>query len=297
VAHGNDGMGSLRLPAAACGLVTLKPGRGVVPAGIGADSWSGMAENGALATTVADLALATAVLAGTDPAAAPAAPGRPLRVAVSTRSPVPGIRVDAAGRAAVDAVVAALRGAGHTVERREFTVPPSAGLAGVARWFAGADADAEALGLDRAAMEPRSRGHARIGRLVRRAGLVRTGAAEAWRARAEAFFADADVLLTPVVSGPPLPARPWHERGTVANLTANTRWAPWPAPWNLAGLPALVLPAGPGRGRLPTAVQLAGPAGSETRLLWLAGELERLLPWRRHAPVFDPLEQAGVGVG
>jgi amidase len=237
------------------------------------------------------------VLAGTDPAAAPAAPGRPLRVAVSTRSPVPGIRVDAAGRAAVDAVTAALRGAGHTVERREFTVPPSAGLAGVARWFAGADADAEALGLDRAAMEPRSRGHARVGRLVRRAGLVRPGAAEAWRARAEAFFADADVLLTPVVSGPPLPARPWHERGTVANLTANTRWAPWPAPWNLAGLPALVLPAGPGRGRLPTAVQLAGPAGSETRLLWLAGELERLLPWRRHAPVFDPLEQAGAAVG
>src|SRR5689334_464390 len=48
VAHGNDGMGSLRLPAAACGLVTLKPGRGVIPSGLGADSWSGMAENGAL---------------------------------------------------------------------------------------------------------------------------------------------------------------------------------------------------------------------------------------------------------
>jgi amidase len=121
--------------------------------------------------------------------------------------------------------------------------------------------------------------------------------AEAWRARASAFFADADVLLTPVVTGPPLPARPWHERGTVANLTANTRWAPWTAAWNLAGLPALVLPAGPGRGSLPTAVQLVAPAGAETRLLWLAGELERRLPWRRHAPVFDPLEQAGAVVG
>jgi amidase len=167
----------------------------------------------------------------------------------------------------------------------------------VARWFAGADADAEALGLDRRAMEPRSRGHARVGRLVRRTGLVRPGAATAFRDRMASFFTDTDVLLTPVVSGPPLPARPWHERGTVANLTANTRWAPWPSPWNLAGLPALVLPAGPGRGRLPTAVQLVGPAGSESRLLWLAGELERLLPWRRHAPVFDPLEQAGAPVG
>src|SRR6478672_6154954 len=64
LAHGNDGMGSLRVPAAACGLVTLKPGRGVVPADIGFDDWSGMAENGALATTVADLAVAHAVLAG-----------------------------------------------------------------------------------------------------------------------------------------------------------------------------------------------------------------------------------------
>src|SRR5688500_12963304 len=93
LAHGNDGLGSLRLPAAACGLVTLKPGRGVVPAGIGFDDWSGMAVNGALATTVADLALAHAVLAGTPPEP-PAAPGRPLRIAVSTRSPVPGVRAD-----------------------------------------------------------------------------------------------------------------------------------------------------------------------------------------------------------
>ena len=71
LAHGNDGMGSLRLPAAACGLVTLKPGLGVVHAGIGRDDWSGMAENGALATTVADLAVAHAVLAGEQPGPLP----------------------------------------------------------------------------------------------------------------------------------------------------------------------------------------------------------------------------------
>ena len=290
LAHGNDGMGSLRLPAAACGLVTLKPGRGVVPGPVGANSWFGMAENGVLATTVADLAAGFAVLAGGDQ---PGPDGGPLRIAVSTRSPVPGVRLDAAGQAAVDAVVAELRAAGHTVVRRDPVVTPAAAVGTVARWLAGADVDAEELGLDRAAMEPRNRTHARLGRWVRRAGLVRPRTAEAFRERMSAFFDDVDVLLTPVVAGPPLPARPWHERGFLANVTANARWAPWTSAWNLAGLPALVLPAGPGRAGLPTSVQLVGPAGAETRLLWLAGELERRLPWRRHAPVFDPAPPTG----
>jgi amidase len=299
LAHGNDGMGSLRLPAAACGLVSLKPGSGVVPGPVGADSWSGMAENGALATTVADLALVTAVLAGTDPEEPlpAAAPAGPLRIAVSTRSPVPGVRLDAAGREAVDVALGALRSAGGTVVHRNPAITPAAAFGTFARWFAGVDADAEALGLDRAAMEPRSRAHARIGALVRAGGLVRPGARDAFRARMARFFADVDVLLTPIVSGPPLPARRWHERGFLPNIAASTRWAPWAAAWNFAGLPALVLPAGPGRQGMPTAVQLVGPAGSERRLLWLAGELERRLPWRRHAPVFDPQALAGVPAG
>jgi amidase len=296
LAQGNDGMGSLRLPAAACGLVTLKPGRGVVPAGIGADDWSGMAENGALATTVADLALATSVLAGWPTADLPE-PGRPLTIAVSTRSPVPGVRLDAPGRAALDAVVAQLEAAGHTVVRREPVVPPAAALGTVVRWLAGADDDARALGLDRRRMQPRSRSHARLGRLARRAGLLRPRTADAFRDRMATFFADVDVLVSPVVTGPPLPARPWHERGFLANLTANARWAPWTSAWNLAGLPALVMPGALRPDRTPTSVQLVGPAGSETRLLWLAGDLERRLPWPRHAPVFDPLAPAGSPVG
>jgi amidase len=271
----------------------------VIPGPVGADSWGGMAENGALTTTVADLALATAVLAGSDPgeALSAAAPARPLRVAVSTLSPVPGVRVDAAGRAAIDAVLDELRAAGAGVVRKTPLTTPAAALGIFARWFAGAATDAEALGLDRAKMQPRSRVHTRVGTVLRGAGLVRPGARNAFRKRMERFFEGADVLVTPIVSGPPLAARPWHERGFVANITANTRWAPWAAAWNYAGLPALVLPVGPGRDGMPTAVQIVGPAGSERRLLWLAGELERRLPWRRHAPVFDPQALAGVPAG
>jgi amidase len=287
LAHGNDGMGSLRIPAAACGLVTLKPGRGVVPADIGLDSWSGMAENGALATTVGDLAVAHAVLAGEEPVA-PADPGRPMRIAVSTRSPVPGVRADAPALAAVDAVVALLAAAGHTVVRRDPPLTTGAAVAGFAQWMAGADDDVTHYGLDRAALQPRSRTHARVGRVMRRVGMVRPRTRERFRERMTDFFQDVDLLLTPVTAGPPLPARPWHERSFLANVTANSRWAPWAAPWNAAGLPALVLPAGTRPEGLPLAVQFVGPPGAEARLLWLAGELERQQPWRRHAPVFDP---------
>jgi amidase len=287
IAHGNDGMGSLRLPAAACGLVTLKPGRGVVPADLGADSWSGMAENGVLATTVADLALAHAVLAGTDPAP-PAAPGRPLRIAVSTRSPLAGLRADAATLAAVDATVEALLAEGHVVFRADPPVSPAAALGTIARWMAGAHDDVEHMGLNASRLQRRSRTHARIGRLVRRAGLVRPRTADAFRDRTIRFFTGVDVLLTPVTTGPPLAAGHWHERSFMANVTANARWAPWTAAWNLAGLPALVLPARPRSGGGPVGVQLVGPPDAEQRLLWLAGELERRAPWRRHAPPFDP---------
>jgi len=288
LAHGNDGMGSLRIPAAACGLVSLKPGRGVVPAEIGLDSWSGMAENGALATTVGDLAVAHAVLAGEEPAAADD-PGRPLRIAVSTRSPVPGVRADRAVLAAVDAVVARLVAAGHTVVRRDPPLTTGAAVGGFAQWMAGADDDITHYGLDRDALQPRSRGHARVGRTMRRLGLVRPRTGEQFRERMTGFFAEVDVLLTPVTAGPPLPARPWHERSFLANVMANSRWAPWAAPWNVAGLPALALPAGVRPEGPPLAVQFVGPPGAEARLLWLAGELERLQPWRRHAPVFDPI--------
>ena len=306
VAHGNDGLGSLRLPAAACGLLTLKPGRGVVPAGIGADSWSGMAENGVLATTAADLALLHAVLAGEEPAPPPA-PDRPLRIAVSTRPPMPGLGSDAASLAAVERTAEVLRAAGHEVVRRDPPIVPSAVTGVTARWMAGAWDDARYLGIPLGQLTPRARTHARIGRLVRRAGLVRPGTAEAFRERMVAFFGQEasaqgpgaslrgpgggevlDLLLSPATNGPPLPARPWHERSFLANVTADVRWGAWTAAWNLAELPASVVPAGTRADGTPVAVQFAGPPGAEQRLLWVAGELERRAPWRRYAPTFDP---------
>ena len=255
-----------------------------------------MAENGALATTVADLAVAHAVLAGEEPA--PPAGAGP---AAADRASPPGRRCRGCAptppaRAAVDAVVAAARPRPGTPScagtRRS---PPAPPLGALARWMAGAEDDAEHLGLDRrgaAAAQP----HPRPARARWSAGPGWSGRAprSAFRERMVGFFADVDVLLTPVTTGPPLAARPWHERSFLANITANARWAPWAAAWNLAGLPALVLPGRhPAARGCPLAVQFVGPPGAETRLLWLAGELERRQPWRRYAPVFDPTAATG----
>ncbi|MCT7356043.1 amidase, partial [Streptomyces sp. 15-116A] len=91
IALGNDGMGSLRIPAANCGLVTIKPGLGVIPAGVSDGDWFGMSENGPLATTVEDARLMFTVLAGGEPAGREGPATR--RVAVSLRSPLAGVAV------------------------------------------------------------------------------------------------------------------------------------------------------------------------------------------------------------
>ncbi|MDO0924642.1 amidase [Streptomyces sp. TG1A-8] len=280
LALGNDGMGSLRIPAAACGLVTLKPGRGVVPAGIGNGGWFGMAENGPLATTVEDLRLALDVLAG-GRAGHREADRAPRSIAVALRSPLPGVGVGAPYATAVRQAAAVLAGAGHRVRRAEPPYPLSLGLTSLQHWTAGTAVDAE--GLDPARLVRRTRVHAAVGRRFLRA--VRTGdRRERLRARLVPFFTEHDALLTVALARRSPAAAPWHERGWLRNLLANTAASPFTPPWNLTGWPAMSVPFGSLPSGAPCAVQLAGPPGSEVVLLGLAEELQALRPWRRTAP-------------
>ncbi|AUG82172.1 amidase [Kitasatospora sp. MMS16-BH015] len=290
IALGNDGMGSIRIPSANCGVLGLKPGREVIPAGLGVDGWFGLAENGPIASSAADARLMFEVLAdrpvttGADPGDSQD-PADPLRIALSIRCPTPGIPVAPAYAFAVGDTGRVLAAAGHRVAHAEAPYPAWLGAASVARWLAGTAADAAQL--DPARLTPRTRRHAAIGRAVARAGLVRPGQRDAWRARLERFFADHDVLVTPALARTPPLAEPWHTRSWAANVLSNTRYAPFSHPWNLAGWPALTLPGGDHpttTARIPLAVQLVAPPGSEDRLLRLAADLESRRPWPRTAP-------------
>ncbi|MEU2927989.1 amidase family protein [Streptomyces sp. NPDC007251] len=280
VALGNDGMGSLRIPAANCGLVTLKPGHGVVPAGIGNGDWFGMAENGALATTVEDLRLVLGVLAGADLPRAQEPPRR--RIAAAVRSPLAGVSVSRPYTIAVREAAGLLTRAGHQVRRAEPPYPLSLGVTALTHWTAGTAADAE--GLDRALLARRTRVHAAVGR--RFVDSVRTGdGRERLRAKLTPFFTEYDVLLTAALARRSPAAGPWHERGWLRNVLANTAYSPFTPPWNLTGWPAMSVPFGALPTGAPCAVQLVGRPGSEGVLLELAEELERLRPWPRTAPV------------
>ncbi|MFJ3670121.1 amidase [Streptomyces sp. NPDC090106] len=280
IALGNDGMGSLRIPAANCGLVTIKPGHGVVPAGVGDGDWFGMSENGPLATTVEDTRLMLEVLAENGFARA-AEPGM-RRIALSLRSPLAGIAVTEPYRGAARAAGEALMKAGHQVRRADPSYPMSLSLTSLAHWTAGTSVDAREL--DPALLTRRTRVHAAIGRrFVARVSEGR-GRAEL-RARLEPFFGEHDVLLTPALARRSPKSAPWHERGWLRNVLANTNYSPMTPPWNLTGWPAMAVPFGTLPSGAPTAVQLVGRPGSEALLLEVAEQLERLRPWERTAPL------------
>jgi amidase len=280
IAQGNDSMGSIRIPSACCGLVGLKPGLGVVPAHIGVNEWFGMGENGPLATTVADTVLAFDVMAGRrEGESRMPAPGR-LRIAVSRRSPLLGVFPDSDAKDGLLRAARALVAAGHDA----FTAGPpyrASTVRGIlSRWFGGVAMDAETV--DETLLQPRTRRHAAIGRRAIAHGFVRAADRETWVAQVEEMFSRYDVLITPMLAGPPLSAVRWSERSWFANVQNNARYAPYAAPWNFAGVPAMSVPAGIRSDGMPAAVQLVGAPGSEALLLAVAAQLEQRVPWQRH---------------
>jgi amidase len=264
LALGSDGGGSLRIPAANCGVVGLKPGRGTLST---AEHWYGCTAYGPIAATVADAALALDVLAGTDRFRGVRPVDRRLRVAVSLRSPSPLARPDATAKASVAQAVELARLAGHAVRDASPPYPATLINAWARYWYAGVALDAQQLGLDVARLEPRTRKVIRKG-----ARRPDPDVARAWRDRVLGWFENYDVLLMPVIARPAPLAGEATRAGFLSAYLSSARSIPYTQAWNFAGLPALSLPMG-GTATRPGAVQIVAP--DEETVLRVASQLEQ----------------------
>ncbi|GAC1333963.1 MAG: amidase [Candidatus Dormibacteria bacterium] len=288
VAQASDGGGSIRIPAAYCGLYGIKPGPGVVPVAGGAgEHWYGLSQWGPLATTVADAALVLDVLAGTTGFRDPRPPGHRLRIAVSTATPAVGVRVHRDLRRVTEETVDALREAGHLITIADPPYSPRLALGYLHRFVSGISAEVDDLGMDFGRLEPRTQRLVRLGRYFRKHRPVPAGAADEWKDRFTAWFSDYDALVTPTTAAPSTEADGWMDRGWIEFLAKGSREAPMTQVWNLAGFPAANLPAGLTSDGFPLGVQVVAPRGGEKLVLSISTQLEQLRPWPRHAPLAE----------
>lgn len=287
VSHGNDGLGSIRIPAAACGLVGIKPGRGVVPAELGPTDWYGMAENGPLATTVADAATTLAVMADRPELATLAPPEGRLIVATSSKSPMLGVKADSAYVRALNSVATLLARAGHEVREADPHYTNGATVMALSWWMAAAQDDA-AVADNPELLSSRSKTQAKVGRLVEKFGLPDKGWQQKFVDEAQEFLSAYDILVTPAFAKPPVLADEWSRGSWMKTLMGTVPWTPFAAPWNVAGFPAIAVPLDTPhpRTRTPLAVQIVARPGQEALLLSVAATIESARPWKRVAPAY-----------
>jgi amidase len=305
VAHGNDGGGSIRIPAACCGLVGLKPSRGRISRGpdLG-DSF--LVCDGVLTRTVVETAQLLDVLAGyevgdatwaprpTEPYATSVRrdPGR-LRVAMTAENSL-GIDVDPECVRGMHAAGELLSSLGHEVE----TASPALPGGDVLGLFIQAFGPNVSLGIrygellagrppEDDEIEPLSRAIFDLSRSL--TSIDYLGAVAQLQAIARgivAFFAEYDLLLTPALGERPLPIGECTGYGEdpMADLERSGRFTPFTALFNVTGQPAISMPLGFGDDGLPTAAHLvAKPLGEDT-LLQVAAQMEAALGRPQQVP-------------
>ena len=303
VAPGSDGGGSIRIPAAATGLVGLKPSRGRVPAHAGFTSLGGLVAPGPLARTVADAAmLLDAMIEGGDYQYATAAPawdggallnaavrgeGR-FEIGVMTTSPWDDayeIALAPEARAALEIAMGELAVLGHGLE--ELLLEPDDSYSGAFRsvWQAGA-AGIAAEGDDLELLEPLTRWLVARGRELGARDLARAlSTLTAYERSVIRQFSHVDAVLTPALALTPRPVGWYSNDDPELNFAQQVQYTPYTSFVNVSGLPAITLPVAVTESGLPMGVQLIGRPGGEHTLLAIGAQLERRFAWqRRHPP-------------
>jgi amidase len=291
-----DGGGSIRIPAAFCGLFGLKPQRGRVPLEPH-DHWNNLSASGCVTRTVADTALYLDVVTagGGDPGgpeppeepyavAAATPPGR-LRIAISerpARAILPPIVSDEvkAGLAETEQL---LRSLGHDVRRHD----PTFGLGGsnfVPRYLGGIH-DEVATVPHPERLERRTRGFGRLGRAYPGAAVRRANRAAAADAeKITRSWSDFDVLITPSVGETAIEVGRWQGKGALRTLLGMSRTYCFTPIWNHTGQPAAAVPAGWTARGMPRSVTLVGRPNDEPTLISLAAQIEAERPWAERRP-------------
>jgi amidase len=280
-ALGSDGAGSIRIPAACCGLPGLKPQRGRVPTAPRIEPFNGLSVPGPLTRTVYDAALLLDAVKDGGPSlvAAAASPVERLRVAVTYKVPVPALRLAPEQRRAVEDTVELLRELGHDVVERDPEYVPATTAAVAARYLRGIHEQARFVPRPER-LTRRTRGYVRMGAAVRPAALARARAAEASdAAHLNRPLEQADVLLTPMFTRRPPRVGEYEGRSAVRTFNGTARFVPFCAAWNHTGQPAIAVPAGHSPDGFPLAVQLVGRPDDESTLLRLAAQLEARRGW------------------
>ena len=304
-APGSDGGGSIRIPAAACGLVGVKPSRGLIPSGTGIDKLAGLVVPGPIARTVADAAmLLDAMVAGGEypfTLRAPRWEGGALlnaavrgegryQLAVMTTSPwdcAYDIRVSPEATAALDLAVRELDALGHGIDSLELEPDESYSPAFRTVWQAGAAGiPAEGAALDM--VEPLTQWLVGKGRELSARQLSEALAALTQFERSVLRqFAGFDAVITPALAMTPRPIGWYDAEDGERNFAQQVQYTPFTSFVNVSGLPAITLPVAVTDGGLPMGVQLVGRPGGEHVLLALGAQLERRLRWQdRHPAVW-----------
>ena len=307
MAHGTDGFGSIRAPAACCGLVGLKPTRGRnTLAPFAGEALAGLAAEHGLTLTVRDCAALLDATAGPgvgDPYGAPppvrpflqevgADPGR-LRIAFTRKAPN-GAEVGAESLRELDSVARLCESLGHHVEEADPAVEGEAMVPAFVTLIAANTVvnlgthPAKARDPRPGELENVTRAMYERGKLVSGADYVKAvNTAHRLGRQTAAFHANYDVLLTPGLAGP-APRLGWID---MMLEDADEYWrrvfafSPFTVWFNLTGQPALMLPLGMSAEGLPLGTQLVARFGDEATLFRLAAQLETARPWFDRKPV------------